>query len=114
MSNFSSMTEKLDFLEACYEEIIHSKGYTRRHSSADNKFAFFKNPLTTSQREHIILLKEKLNELVTEYQTTNRLSKEEKQELQWYMENRGSNLALCNTDRFYLHYDSTVPSANMM
>lgn len=114
IKTFSSMTDKLDFLEACYEEIIHSKGYTRRHAFADNLFSFFKNPLTTSQREHIILLKEKLDELVAEYQTSNDLSPEKQQELQWYMKNRGSNLALCKTDRLYLHLDSTVPSANKM
>lgn len=108
-----SITAKLDFLEACYEEIIHSKGYTRRHATADNLFAFFKNPLTTSQREHIILLKETLNELVTEYQEKNSLGEKDNAELQWYMNNRGSNLSLCNTDRFYLHMDSTIASAKI-
>ncbi|MCW8409835.1 hypothetical protein OQJ13_12725 [Legionella sp. PATHC035] len=111
IQTFSTITEKLDFLEACYEQIIHSKAYTQRHATADKLFAFFKNPLTASQRKHIILLKEQLNELMTEYQESNRLSEEENEELQWYMRNRGSNLALCKTDRFYLHLDSTVPSA---
>ncbi|KTC78792.1 hypothetical protein Lche_0812 [Legionella cherrii] len=111
IGRFSSITEKLDFLEACYEKIIHSKEYTQRHATADNLFAFFKNPLTASQRKHIILLKEQLNELITEFQQSNHLSKEDNEELQWYMKNRGSNLALCNTDRFYLHLDATVPSA---
>ncbi|MCW8399863.1 hypothetical protein OQJ26_13805 [Legionella sp. PATHC038] len=86
--------------------------YTQRHATADNLFAFFKNPLTTSQRKHIILLKEQLNELMTEYQESNHLNQEKREELRWYIKNRGSNLALCNTDRFYLHLDCTVPSAN--
>ncbi|KTD74210.1 hypothetical protein [Legionella tucsonensis] len=113
VSTLPSLTAKLDFLEECYEEIIHSKGYTRRHGTADNMFSFFKNPLTTSQREHIILLKEKLNELITEYQKENNLDTDAIKELEWCMKNRGSNLYLCNTDRFYLHLDSTVPSARI-
>ncbi|HHT0594484.1 TPA: hypothetical protein ACTXXA_003028 [Legionella anisa] len=103
-----SAMAKIDFLEACYEQIIHSKGYTRRHATADNLFSFFKNPLTTSQREHIILLKEKLNEIITESQQG--LPEEESKQLNWCMKN-SSNLFNCNTDRFYLHLDSTVPTA---
>jgi len=108
INSLPSMTTKLDFLEACYEEIIHSKRYARRHAIADTIFSFFKNPLTKSQRKHIILLKEKLNEIVAEYQQG--LSQEEMANLEWSMKNRGSNLYLCNTARFYLHLDSTVPS----
>jgi hypothetical protein len=108
-----SLTAKLDFLETCYEEIIHSKGYTQRHANADIVFRFFKNPLTTSQRNHVALLKEKLNELVSEYQQDNKLNNKQIKELEWYMEHRGSNLSLCNTRRFYLHTDTTVPSAKM-
>ncbi|KTD43119.1 hypothetical protein [Legionella parisiensis] len=113
ISNLPSLTAKLDFLEACYEEIIHSKGYTRRHATADNMFSFFKNPLTTSQREHIVLLKEKQNELIAQYQKENSLDQNDIAELEWDMKNRGSNLYLCKTERFYLHIDSTVPSARM-
>lgn len=113
ISTLPTITAKMDFLEACYEEIIHSKAYTRRHATADNMFSFFKNPLTTSQREHIILLKEKLNELISEYQKENNLDTDAIKELEWCMKNRGSNLYLCNTDRFYLHLDSTVPSARI-
>lgn len=113
IEKFPSITAKLDFLEACYEEIIHSKGYTRQHAIADSIFSFFKNPLTTSQRKHIVLLKETLNELVNEYQRGNNLNSEAIKTLHWYMENRGSNLSICNTNRFYLHIDSTVPSADI-
>lgn len=111
IDSLPSITAKLDFLEACYEEIIHSKNYTRRHAIADTIFSFFKNPLTTSQRTHIILLKETFNEILTEYQQKNNLGSKDIEHLEWSMKNRGSNLYRCNTARFYLHLDSTVPSS---
>lgn len=115
VANLSSITEKLDFLEMCYEEIINSKGYSHRHSTIDFLFTFFKNPLTTSQREHINLLKEKQHELINECQQHIGSDKQQQQELQWCLKNRGANnLARCTTDRFYLHLDSTVPSSRMM
>lgn len=106
-----SITAKLDFLEACYEKIIHSKGYTRRHAISDTIFSFFKNPLTTSQRTHIVLLKETFKEILTEYQKKNNLGINDIENLEWSMKNRGSNLYRCNTARFYLHLDSTVASS---
>ncbi|ASQ45596.1 hypothetical protein [Legionella clemsonensis] len=112
INRLPSIAAKLDFLEACYEKIIRSTGYSRRHAVADHLFAFFKNPLTTSQREHINLLKAKFNEVVSEYMRESNLSEEEKEELQWCLQNKGSNLARCKTDRFYLHFDSTVPSSS--
>ncbi|MCW8408561.1 hypothetical protein OQJ13_06190 [Legionella sp. PATHC035] len=103
------MTEKLDFLEACYEKIVDSTEYTQRRATIGKALSYFKKPLSTTQRKHVILLKEKLDELVTEYKY--RLNNEEEpKELQWYMKNRGSNLALCHTERFYMHLDSTVPA----
>ncbi|VEB32680.1 hypothetical protein [Legionella cherrii] len=109
LATFASMTEKLDFLEACYEKIIESTKHTQRHATIGKALNFFKNPLSTTQRKHIILLKEKLDELVTAYkQGLN--NEEERKELQWYMKNRGSNLALCHTERFYMHLDATVPA----
>lgn len=112
VSTFSSTTAKLDFLEKCYESITRSQNYTRRHAVADKLFSFFKNPLTTSQRLHIALLKEKMNEVVNDYQNENRLSDADSAQFQWYLKNRGSKLAVCNIDRFSLaasNYSNPIP-----
>jgi hypothetical protein len=115
VANLSSITEKLNFLEMCYEQIINSKGYSHRHSTLDFIFTFFKNPLTTSQREHINLLKEKQNELISECQKQIGSDEQQQKELQWCLKNRGANnLTRCNTERFYLHLDSTIPSSRMV
>lgn len=109
LDKLPSITAKLDFLEACYEDIVHSRGYKRRHLDLDRTFAFFKNPLTTSQRHHVILLKEKQNEIINNYQQENKLTTAEKKELQWCLQIRGSHLSRCNTTRFYLHDDYEMP-----
>ena len=111
LQKFSSFGEKLRFLEKCCEEILKSDAYTRRHATIDNMFSFLKNPLTTSQRQHVRLLQEKMQELINERVDELKDNQEELDEFKWLMENRDSKLAHLSTKRFYLHLDffSTAP-----
>lgn len=109
LQKFSSFAEKLKFLERC-GQVVKSKEYKRRHETADNIFAFLKNPLTTSQRQHVRLLQEKMQELVKERLGELQDNQEELDEFKWLMENRNSKLAQLNTKRFYLHFDTPSPT----
>ncbi|PJE10910.1 hypothetical protein [Legionella sp.] len=105
LQKFSSFEEKLAFLENCCIRIVKSEAYERKHPLVDSYFAFLKNPLTTSQRHHVRLLQEKMQELVTERLNELKEEPEKLEEFKWLMENRDSKLAHVNTKRFYLHFD---------
>lgn len=101
--DFEKLTlyEKIQCLEICYDEILKSKKYTRRHSIVDNIFSFMKNPLTGSQRKHIQILKDEMYEIITTYINKDSIPREERETFLWIMKNRNSRLVSCNMDRFY-------------
>jgi hypothetical protein len=59
LKEIHSKHDQLDFLEKCYGNIVKSEQYVRRNQRLDEMFSFFRNDLTTSQRVHIQILKEK-------------------------------------------------------
>lgn len=60
-----------------------------------------KNPLTGTQRKHVQILKNKMQEVIEEY-LQSESSQEEKEEFTWAVNHRSSKLIDCKTDRFYL------------
>jgi hypothetical protein len=76
-----SLSDRVLFLEACYTKIKASKGYQRKNPGIDWLLSpIKKNPLTTSQRIHVTLLTDKMQELISQYQ--NGLNDKEKEAFQ--------------------------------
>ncbi len=103
LENFASIGEKVEFLEKCYELLSQSKAYIRRNPLLDNLFTFIRNPLTTSQRQHVSQLQTKLQKVLAEFHSNNELDKETKEEMQWYLNHRGSKLARVHTEQFMVN-----------
>jgi hypothetical protein len=96
LEEIHSKHDQLDFLEKCYGNIVKSEQYVRRNKRLDEMFSFFRNDLTTSQRVHIQILKEKYQEIFASYS-------KEILDGEWLSLHRGSELIECNTNRFCLN-----------
>ncbi|MCA0404299.1 MAG: hypothetical protein LCH30_11005 [Proteobacteria bacterium] len=103
LEQLNSIGEKLDLIERCYLKIINPDTYQRRNKIADTLFALFKNPLTASQRQHIDILKARAKELIEEKS----INPEDKKALAWYLQHCA--FIRCPTERFYFHFDSSIP-----